>query len=122
MGLVDVIILALAALFVMEVTRWAWGFWRPSHTCQIGARLEIGSLPIEGQITVVKGQFCHFRPVDDATYRMLRHYAESEASRLYVGESSVSAEVCWLRKGVAGCRLLEPHPNSQRTPLRLPGH
>lgn len=80
------------------------------RACTIGARLEIGTLPIEGQITLLGNRFCQFRPVDSATYRMLKHYADTEASRLCVEGLRVPMRVRWMRAGKAVCHFEVPLP------------
>lgn len=75
------------------------------HACRIPARLEIGSLPVIGEILLLEAGGCIFRATDDASYRMLQHYAESDVSRLRIAGLCVPLHVRWLRGGQAGCRF-----------------
>lgn len=80
------------------------------RSCLLGACLEIGELPIDGQITVIGRGLCHFRPANDVGLHMLQHFAESEPSRLIIGDICVPTHVKWVSDEDAGCPFEMPLP------------
>lgn len=83
---------------------------RTGHACRIPARLEIGALPILGEITFLGTGGCQFRAVNGASFRMLQHYAESDASRLRISGLCVPMHISWLSEGLAGCAFEQGLP------------
>ena len=80
------------------------------RSCLIGAHVEIGDLPIAGQITVIGRTMCHFRPANDVAMQMLKHFAGSDHARLVIDDIAVPMNIRWINEGAVGCPFEMPLP------------
>lgn len=109
--LVALLVAVASSLFILQrlFERLSITFF-DRRSCLIGARLEIGELPIDGQITVIGRGMCQFRPANEVGLHMLRHFAESEPSRIVIGDICVPTHVKWVSDEDAGCPFEMPLP------------